>query len=404
MLILVINCGSSSIKYQLFDMAQETVKAKGLCDRIGLPDSLIKHTGIADEPLTIQQDFKTHADAISTILDLLIDSKIGVVKNLSEITCVGHRVVHGGEHFTEPAIVTSSILKKLDACCAFAPLHNPPNILGIKACQTLMPQAPMVAVFDTSFHQTMPVFAYLYALPFTYYEKHKLRKYGFHGTSHQYVAQRASCLLQKPLTELKLISCHLGNGSSICAISEGKSVDTSMGFTPLEGLPMGTRSGSIDPAIIEFLAEREKLSIDEVLTILNKKSGMLGVSELSSDFRDLEEATRNGNVKAQYAIEMFSYRVRKYIGEYAAAMGGLDGVILTGGVGENSAFVRSLIFQNLEFLGLKIDEQKNLTRGQEIDIRARDASRHILIIPTNEELSIARQTQNLLATSPSSPL
>lgn len=356
--ILVINCGSSSLKYQLIDMSSETLLAKGLCDRIGLKDSLIKHTPTGKEALVIKHNFPDHTTAISKVLSTLTDGQHGVISSLADIVAVGHRVVHGGENFTSSAIITQDVLDVIQECSSLAPLHNPPNITGILACQELMPKTPMVAVFDTSFHQTMPSHAYLYPIPYEFYEKYKLRKYGFHGTSHNYVTSRASVVLSKPLDTLKIITCHLGNGSSICAIKNGKSVDTSMGFTPLEGLPMGTRSGSIDPAVIEYIMAKEDLSIKEVLNILNKKSGVLGISELSSDFRDLEDATEDGNEKAATALKIFNYKVRKYIGEYAAAMGGLDAVVFTGGVGENNPLLRQEIAEELAFLGFSIDAKK----------------------------------------------
>ncbi len=395
--ILVINCGSSSLKYQLIDMNNETLLAKGLCDRIGLNDSLIKHTPKGKEPEIIEQNFPDHTTAISTVLSTLTDNQYGVISDLSDIVAVGHRVVHGGENFTSSAIIDQDVLDVIQDCSSLAPLHNPPNITGILACQELMPETPMVAVFDTSFHQTMPPHAYLYPIPYEFYQKYKLRKYGFHGTSHKYVADRASVLLDKPLDSLKIVTCHLGNGSSICAIKNGNSEDTSMGFTPLEGLPMGTRSGSIDPAVIEYIMSKEDLSIKEVLNILNKKSGVLGISQLSSDFRDLEIAMENGNEKATTALKIFSYKVRKYIGEYAAAMGGLDAVVFTGGVGENNPILRTEIAQELSFLGFSIDSEKNKLRGQEIDISKTEAKVRMLVIPTNEELSIAREAKKLIS-------
>lgn len=395
--ILVINCGSSSLKYQLIDMTDETLLAKGLCDRIGLNDSVIKHTPSGKETSIIKHDFPDHTTAISKVLSTLTDNQYGVISNLTDIVAVGHRVVHGGENFTSSAIINQDVLDVIQECSSLAPLHNPPNITGILACQELMPETPMVAVFDTSFHQTMPPHSYLYPIPYEFYQKYKLRKYGFHGTSHKYVADRACVILDKPISSLKIVTCHLGNGSSICAVKNGKSIDTSMGFTPLEGLPMGTRSGSIDPAVIEYIMAKEDLSIKEVLNILNKKSGVLGISQLSSDFRDLEEATEKGNVLAATALKIFNYKVRKYIGEYAAAMGGIDAVVFTGGVGENNPLLRSEIAEELAFLGFAIDSEKNKLRGQELDVSTNDAKVRMLVIPTNEELSIARESKILIS-------
>ena len=396
MKIFVINCGSSSLKYQVIDMSNENVLAKGLCDRIGLSQSFLKHSRTGHEAVVIEKDIYNHKKAIQEVLEVLTDPKIGVIASLDEIVAVGHRVVHGGEKFTNSVIINNEVLSAIEACCELAPLHNPPNIVGIQACQQLMPNTPEIAVFDTSFHQSMPAYAYLYPVPYELYTKHKLRKYGFHGTSHKFISERAAHILCKPLSSLKLVTCHLGNGSSICAIKNGKSIDTSMGFTPLEGLPMGTRSGSIDPAAIQFIMEKENMTIKEVTDMLNKKSGVLGLSHLSSDFRDLQEAADTGNAQAGLALDIFNYRVKKLIGEYAAAMGGIDAVIFTGGIGENDSPLRSAVAEGLDFLGIQIDEEKNKIRGKEIDISSEAATVRMLVIPTNEELAIAREAKKLI--------
>lgn len=396
MKVFVINCGSSSLKYQLIDMTNENVLAKGLCDRIGLSQSFLKHSRTGHDTVIIEKDIYNHKKAIQEVLAVLTDSKLGVIASLDEIVAVGHRVVHGGEKFTNSAIINHEVLSAIEECSELAPLHNPPNITGIQACQQLMPNTPEIAVFDTSFHQTMPPYAYLYPIPYELYTKYKLRKYGFHGTSHKFVSERAAHVLGKPLNTLKIVTCHLGNGSSICAIKNGKSVDTSMGFTPLEGLPMGTRSGSIDPAVIQFIMEKEGLSIKEVTDMLNKKSGVLGLSHLSSDFRDLEEASETGNHQAELALDVFNYRVKKLIGEYAAAMGGIDAIVFTGGIGENNWILRGVVSDGLTFLGVEIDKEKNKIRGREIDISVDSAKVRMLVIPTNEELAIAREAKKLI--------
>ena len=396
MKILVINTGSSSSKYQLIDMSNEAVLAKGLCDRIGIEKSFLKHAKDGGDPVLLEKDMPNHKVAIQEVINALTDKAIGVISSMDEISAVGHRVVHGGEKFTESAVIDDDVMKALRECIELAPLHNPPNIVGIEACQQIMPNTPMVAVFDTAFHQSMPKHAYLYALPYDIYEKYGVRKYGFHGTSHKYVAQRAAAMLGKPLEKLKLISCHLGNGASVCAIDGGRSVETSMGFTPLAGLAMGTRSGTLDPAVIKFLMEKENMSIKEIDNYLNKKSGVLGISGVSSDFRDLHAAADEGNKRAALAIEVFCYRVKKYIGEYAAVLGGLDAVIFTAGIGENNDIVRRKALENMEYMGIKVDWEKNLTRGKEIDISTPDATVRTLIIPTNEELAIARETLALM--------
>ena len=397
MKILVINAGSSSLKYQLIDMETEHVLAKGLCERIGL-DGHLKHTPLVGGKPVFDEDLPmpTHSEAIAAVIDKLTSAEYGVVASMKEIDAVGHRVVHGGEKFAKSVVITDEVMQAIEECNPLAPLHNPANIIGIKACQELMPGVPMVAVFDTAFHQTMPPVAYTYALPYEYYEKDKVRRYGFHGTSHKYVSQRAADMLGKPIEQLKLISCHLGNGSSVTAIDGGKSIDTSMGFTPLAGLPMGTRSGDIDAGILEYLMNKYGMDITEMLTILNKKSGVMGVSGVSSDFRDLEEAFKEGNERAGLAVDMFNYGVKKLIGAYAAAMGGVDAIIFTAGVGENSASQRMAIASDLEFMGVKMDEDANKVRGEERVISAPDSKVTVLLIPTNEELMIAMDTEALV--------
>ncbi|AVX20939.1 MULTISPECIES: acetate/propionate family kinase [Carboxydocella] len=386
--VLVINCGSSSLKYQLFDMAKETVLAKGLVERIGLEGSCLTHR-VGEDKTVIEQNIPDHQAAISLVLEQ--------VRGLGEIKAVGHRVVHGGEKFSASTVIDAEVLKAIEECVELAPLHNPPNIIGIKACQALLPGVPQVAVFDTAFHQTMPPKAYIYSLPYEYYEKYRIRRYGFHGTSHRYVAQRAAQLLGKPLDQLKLITCHLGNGASITAIDGGKSVATSMGFTPLEGLTMGTRSGDIDPAIVSYIMEKENLTAEQVTGILNKKSGVLGISGVSSDFRDLEAAAARGHERARLALEIFCYDVKKYIGAYLAVLNGVDAIVFTAGLGENSSVVREMVCRDLEALGIAIDAEKNQVRGQEADISAPSARVKVLVVPTNEELMIARDTVAVLA-------
>ena len=397
MKILVINAGSSSLKYQLIDMETEHVLAKGLCERIGL-DGHLKHTPLVGGKPVFDEDLPmpTHSEAIAAVIDKLTSAEYGVVASMKEIDAVGHRVVHGGEKFAKSVVITDEVMQAIEECNPLAPLHNPANIIGIKACQELMPGVPMVAVFDTAFHQTMPPVAYTYAIPYEYYEKDKVRRYGFHGTSHKYVSQRAADMLGKPIEQLKLISCHLGNGSSVTAIDGGKSVDTSMGFTPLAGLPMGTRSGDIDAGILEYLMNKYGMDIKEMVNVLNKKSGVMGVSGVSSDFRDLEEAFEQGNERAGLAVDMFNYGVKKLIGAYAAAMGGVDAIIFTAGVGENSASQRMAIASGLEFMGVKMHEDANKVRGEERVISAPDSKVTVLLIPTNEELMIAMDTEALV--------
>lgn len=396
MKVLVINAGSSSLKYQLIDMTNEAVLAKGLCDRIGIENSFIKQSKGDEEAVVISKVLKNHKDAIAAVIAALTDEKIGVIKSMSEISAVGHRIVHGGEKFNSSAVINEKVMDAVRECIDIAPLHNPPNIVGIEACQQIMPDVPMVGVFDTTFHSSMPDYAYLYAIPYELYEKYGIRKYGFHGTSHKYVSERAADLLGKPLSELKIITCHLGNGSSICAVDRGRSVDTSMGFTPLQGLAMGTRSGTIDPEVVTYLMEKEDLTVKGISTLLNKKSGVLGVSGVSSDFRDLHTAAEEGNKRAQLALEIFAYGVKKFIGEYIAVMNGVDAIVFTAGIGENNSTIRTQILDNMDFLGIKIDPDKNKIRGREIDISAPSATVKTFVIPTNEELAIARETVRLL--------
>ena len=393
--ILVINAGSSSLKYQLLNPDTQEVLAKGLCERIGIDGKFTYKPAGKEAVKDKDVSMPTHSEAIQTVLHALVDEKNGVIASMDEIDAVGHRVVHGGEKFAQSVVITDEVMAAIEECNPLAPLHNPANIIGIKACQELMPNTPMVAVFDTAFHQTMPPVAYTYALPYEYYEQDKVRRYGFHGTSHKYVSQRAAAMLGKPIEELKLISCHLGNGSSITAIDGGKSVDTSMGFTPLAGVPMGTRSGDLDAGILEYLMNKHGYDIDQMLNVLNKKSGVLGISGVSSDFRDLEDAAPKGNQRAQLALDAFEYSVKKYIGAYAAVMGGVDAIIFTAGVGENGPDNRANIVSGLEYMGVKIDREKNNVRGQEVDVATADSKVRVLVIPTNEELMIAMDTAAL---------
>ncbi len=396
MKVLVINCGSSSLKYQLIDSESEEVLAKGLCERIGIEGGRLVHRPAGKPEVTVEQDLPTHTAAVSLVLSHLTDPECGVISDLSEIGAVGHRIVHGGEKFASSVILTDEVLAEVEKCNELAPLHNPANLIGINACRELMPDTPMVGVFDTAFHQTMPKKAYLYGIPYEYYEKYKIRRYGFHGTSHSYVSKRVAEILNVDLASLKTIVCHLGNGSSVTAVQGGKSVDTSMGFTPLEGLVMGTRSGDIDPAVVEYIAQKENLSVSEVIDILNKKSGVQGVSGVSSDFRDLSEASEAGNERAAAALDLFSYRVAKYIGSYAAAMNGVDVIAFTAGIGENDGVTRGKICSYLGYLGITIDEEANKTHGEEITISTPDSRVRVMVVPTNEELAIARETVALV--------
>ena len=394
--VLVINCGSSSLKFQLINSDTEEVLAKGLCERIGI-DGRLTYQPAGGEKEKTDLAMPTHEEAIQYVINALTNEKTGVVKSLDEIGAVGHRVVHGGEKFASSAIITEEMKKAVEECNELAPLHNPANLIGIAACEKLMPGTPIVGVFDTAFHQTMPQKAYMYGLPYEYYEKYKVRRYGFHGTSHSFVSKRAAEILGVPYDQTKTIVCHLGNGSSVSAVLNGKSIDTSMGLTPLEGLVMGTRSGDIDPAILEFIAKKENLDIDGLMDVVNKKSGVYGLSgNLSSDFRDLWDAADAGNEKAKVALEVFAYRVAKYVGAYVAAMNGVDNIVFTAGIGENDHGVRELVLGYLGYLGIEIDEEANNTRGQEIMISKPGSKVNVLVIPTNEELAIARETVALL--------
>lgn len=395
MKVLVINCGSSSLKYQVLDMRNEVLEAKGLVERIGMEGSVITHEKIGMDKFQLITPMESHKDAIGHVLDAIIDPEHGVVKDMSEIGAVGHRVVHAGEKYADSVVIDESVIAALQECVDLAPLHNPPNLLGIAACQELMPGTPMVAVFDTAFHQTMPPESYIYAIPYEYYEKHKIRRYGFHGTSHKYVAERAADMLNVDIKDLKLITCHLGNGASVSAIKRGVCMDTSMGFTPLEGLVMGTRSGDIDPAIVTYIREKEGLEQGEANEILNKKSGVLGISGVSSDFRDLEAAAEDGNERAQLALKIFAHKVRSYIGAYIAEMNGVDAIVFTAGVGENDMGMRDIICNDMGNLGIKLDLVKNKVRGKETIISRDDSKVKVLLIPTNEELMIARDTYRL---------
>ncbi|WMJ76303.1 MULTISPECIES: acetate/propionate family kinase [unclassified Sedimentibacter] len=393
--VLVINCGSSSLKYQLINMNDESVLAKGLVERIGIEGSVLKHEKTGLDKVVIKEVLKNHKDAINLVLKALVDPEHGAVKSLDEVDAVGHRVVHGGEKFADSVLINDEVIKAMKECIPLAPLHNPPNIIGIEACKELLPTVPMVGVFDTAFHQTMPAEAYIYPLPYELYEDLAIRRYGFHGTSHKYVTERVAALTGKSLEGTKVITCHLGNGASLTAVKDGKSVDTSMGMTPLEGLVMGTRCGDIDPAIVTFLMNNKNMTAEQVDNLMNKKSGVLGISGVSSDFRDIESAASEGNKRAQLALEKFDYTVRKYIGSYAAAMGGVDVLVFTAGLGENSASNRQEICKGLEFLGIEIDEEKNNIRGKEVEISKDGAKVKVFVIPTNEELMIARDTKAL---------
>lgn len=394
--ILVINCGSSSLKYQLINSDSEAVLAKGLCERIGIEGSLLTHTPAGKDKMKIEKPMPNHTVAIQLVIDALTDAEHGVVKSLDEIGAVGHRVVHGGEKFSTSVIITDDVMKAIEECNDLAPLHNPANLIGINACKEIMPDVPMVAVFDTAFHQTMPEKAYLYGIPYEYYEKYKVRRYGFHGTSHDFVSNHAAELLGKKREDLKIIVCHLGNGASVSAIDHGKCVDTSMGLTPLEGLIMGTRSGDIDPAICDFICQKEGITSAEMNTILNKKSGVYGMTGISSDFRDIEAAEAEGNKRAIVALETFYYRIAKYIGAYTAAMNGVDVIAFTAGVGENNGVGRAEIARYLGYLGTEIDAQKNNVRGVDAIISKEGSKVTMMAIPTNEELAIARQTLALV--------
>ena len=395
MKVLVINCGSSSLKYQLIDSESEAVLAKGLCERIGI-DGVLTHSPAGKDKVVFNDPLPNHTVAVSNVLKQLTDAENGVIADLSEIGAVGHRVVHGGEKFASSTVITDEVVAEIEKCSDLAPLHNPANIIGINACKELMPGVPMVAVFDTAFHQTMPEEAYLYALPYEYYEKYAVRRYGFHGSSHSYVSKHAAEVLGKNIEDMKIIVCHLGNGASISAVQNGKCVETSMGLTPLEGLVMGTRCGDIDPAILEFIANKEGLNIAELLTVCNKKSGVQGISGVSSDFRDLHAAAEEGNKRAKAALDVFCHRVVKYVGAYAAVMNGVDLICFTAGCGENDKEVRAQIMGSLSYLGCKLDAEKNDVRGKDAVISTDDSTVTAMVVPTNEELAIARETVALV--------
>ena len=396
MKVLVINCGSSSLKYQLFNMDTEEALAQGLVERIGLEGARLKHETPSTDKKVIEQPMEDHRVALKSVLEALVNETYGALKSLDEIDAVGHRVVHAGEKYSESVVITDDVMDALKECIELAPLHNPPNIMGIEAIQELLPKVTNVGVFDTAFHQTIPKEAYIYPLPYEYYEEYGVRKYGFHGTSHRYVSKRASEMMGKDLKDLKLVTCHLGNGASLAAVKNGKSVATSMGFTPLEGLVMGTRCGDLDPAIVTFIMNKKGLSPLEMDTVMNKKSGVLGISGVSSDFRDIEDAAAEGNERAQLALMAFDLRVKKYIAAYAAVMGGVDGIIFTAGLGENSIDNRQAIMEGLDFLGAKLDIEKNKVRGKETFVNTDDSKVKIMVIPTNEELMIARDTKELV--------
>lgn len=394
--VLVINCGSSSLKFQLIDSEKEHVLAKGLCERIGIDKSSITYQSDKCEKMTKEVDMPTHNEAINAVISALTDEKTGVINDMSEVKAVGHRVVHGGEYFSSSAIVDEDVLEKIEKCNYLAPLHNPANVIGIKACMKIMKDTPNVVVFDTAFHQTMPEEAYLYGIPREYYEKHKIRRYGFHGTSHSYVSKRVAQIMNKSVEELKTIVCHLGNGASICAVDGGKSVDTSMGLTPLAGVMMGTRSGDIDPGILEVLAKMENKDVSEITNILNKKSGVAGLSQVSSDFRDITKAIEEGNAVAKSALDAYIRTVVRFVGAYVAVMNGVDTIVFTAGVGENNSAVRAGVVKHLKYLGVELDEEANKIRGEEKLISTADSKVKVYVVPTNEELAIARETVELV--------
>ena len=395
MKILVVNCGSSSLKYQLIDMETEEVMAKGYLERIGLEDSFLTHT-VNGEKHKIEKKIANHEEGIKLVIEQLLDKDYGVIKDLSEIDAVGHRIVHGGEKFSKSVVITDEVEETIKECIPLAPLHNPAGITGIEACKKALKGVPMVAVFDTAFHQTLPKKAYMYAIPYEYYEKYGVRKYGFHGTSHRFVSKRVAEVMGKPVEDLKIIACHLGQGASLCAIKDGKSIETTMGLTPLAGVPMGSRSGDIDPSIVTFLMKKENLSCDEMDKILNKKSGKLGLSGVSIDDRDIEAEAEKGNERAQLAIDNFVYQVAGYIGKLAAQMNGVDVITFAGGIGENGIDARKQICEYLGFMGVKIDDEKNNCRGKEVEITTPDSKVKVYVIPTNEELMIARDTMELV--------
>lgn len=394
--VLVINCGSSSLKFQLINSDNESVLAKGLCERIGIDGSAITYAPANGEKIKKEIAMPTHNEAISAVITALTDKDNGVISDMSEVGAVGHRVVHGGEFFSTSALVTADVLEKIEQCNYLAPLHNPANLIGIKACMDIMPDTPNVVVFDTAFHQTMPESAYLYALPRRFYDDYKIRRYGFHGTSHSFVSKRVAEIMNKPYEELKTIVCHLGNGASICAVDGGKSVDTSMGLTPLAGVIMGTRSGDIDPGIMEVIAQKEKMNISEIIELLNKKSGIAGLSKVSSDFRDITKAIEEGNELAIKAFDAYVRQIVRFVGGYAAVMNGVDVIVFTAGIGENTPEVRKAVCEHLGYLGIKLDEEANSSRGKEIMISTEDSNVKVYVVPTNEELAIARETVEVL--------
>ncbi len=396
MKILVINCGSSSLKYQLIDSDTEQVLAKGICERIKLPMGEMSHQTTGKDKIKLETPIPDHSVAVKLVLEKLLDKEVGAISSLDEINAIGHRVVHGGEKFASSALITDEVFSAIEECNDLAPLHNPANLIGIKACQELMPNLPQVAVFDTAFHQTMPNEAYIYGIPYEYYEKYKIRRYGFHGTSHSFVSKRCAELLGKKLEDTKIIVCHLGGGASITAVKGGKSIDTTMGLTPLEGITMGTRSGNIDPAIIEFIAKKEDKSITEIMNILNKNSGVMGISGVSSDFRDLNKGIEEGHERCDIAMNVFCYQAAKFIGGYIAAMNGVDAIVFTAGVGENDFVVRRLTMERFKYMGIEIDEEANSNKGKEIMISTSDSKIPVYVIPTNEELAIARETVALV--------
>ncbi len=395
MKILVINCGSSSLKYQLIDSDTEKVLAKGICERIKL-DGVLTHQADGKEKIKVEASMPDHSAAVKLVLEKLLDSEVGAISSLDEINAIGHRVVHGGEKFASSALIDEAVLAAIEECNDLAPLHNPANLIGIKACGELMPDLPQVAVFDTAFHQTMPAEAYIYGIPYEYYEKYKVRRYGFHGTSHSFVSKRCAQLLGKSIEDTKIVVCHLGGGASITAVKGGKSIDTTMGLTPLEGITMGTRSGNIDPAIIEFIANKEGKTIDEIMSMLNKESGVFGISGKSSDFRDLNKGIAEGDIRCDIAMNVFCYQAAKFIGGYIAAMNGIDAIVFTAGVGENDPLVRKLTSERFEFLGVEIDDEANKLRGEEVRISTDASKLPVYVIPTNEELAIARETVALV--------
>ncbi len=402
MKVLVLNCGSSSIKYQMIETESRDVLAKGMVERIGMSSAVLTHTPKGKEKIRIVGEILDHTIAIEYVIAVLLSPNHGVIKDKSEIDAVGHRVVHGGEDFSDSVLITDNVMRVLKENIELAPLHNPPNIKGILACKAHLPDTPQCGVFDTAFHAGMPAYAYLYGIPYALYKRHKIRRYGFHGTSHRYVSERAASLLNRDLADLKIITCHLGNGASIAAVNKGKSVDTSMGFTPLEGLLMGTRSGDMDPALITYIMGKEGLSISEMNTLLNKHSGLMGVSGESSDMREIEEAMQNGNERAKLAFDIFTYRIKKYIGAYAAAMGGVDALVFTGGIGENSTLVRKAVCSGMEFLGIELDPNLNETATGEAELSTSSSKVKVLRIPTNEELVIALDTANIILSHASS--